>query len=147
MPLVARALTDADVDEISALSDPAQLTPYEQEIEQRFESAADRGEAYMQVGLLWEQLNNPPRARVAFDKAVLFLESLPPSLELVESLLGRSYADMLITGEKSRYCPDREQAVALAEKVGDKPLLVKALILRAFCYSSAEHYEQGLADL
>lgn len=104
---------------------------------------------YHKKGLTLEVNDDIEGAKEQFKKSIQLFKSLEQvDKGLVQSLLDLSYMKYLQTNEPKDYCPDRQEAVAVARKINHPEALAGSLIQLAFCYQTGfEELIEGLAVL
>jgi len=131
-------------------SDQAKLTwvkKYEPQVSQW--PVVDQAYFYHKKGLTLEVNDDIEGAKEQFKKSIQLFKSLDQvDSGLVQSLLDLSYMKYLQTNDTKVYCPDRQEAVAVARQIDNPVKLADSLIQMAFCYQSGfENLTQGLAVL
>ncbi|TCI04902.1 GGDEF domain-containing protein [Corallincola luteus] len=83
-------------------------------------------------------------AKQNYDRSIGILMPLGASIDLVHSLLERSYIRYVQTNDREKYCPDRVIAEQFARALDNDELLVKALTQLAFCNNDDQQFDKGL---
>lgn len=120
---------------------------YEPEVAQW--SVLDQAYFYHRKGLALEVNEDIDGAKEQFKKSIQLFKSLDKKDPgLVQSLIDLSYMKYLQTNDTKVYCPDRQEAVAVARQIDHPVKLADALIQMAFCYQNGlSELTQGLAVL
>ncbi len=109
----------------------------------------DQAYFYHRKGLTLEVNDNIDGAKAQFKKSIQLFKSLDKKDPgLVQSLIDLAYMKYLQTNDTNVYCPDREEAVAVARQIKDPVKLADALIQLAFCYQTGfDELTRGLEVL
>lgn len=140
----------ADAEFQNLKSDQEKITwvhKYEPEVAQW--PVLDQAHFYHNKGLALEVNDDIEGAKTQFQKSIQLFKSLDEiDPGLVQSLIDLAYMKYLQTNDTKVYCPDREEAVAVARKIDHPEALAGSLIQLAFCYQSGfDELTQGLAVL
>ncbi len=111
--------------------------------------AKDQGGYYRLRAQQRENLKNISGAREDYARAIQLYRALPDTgAELVNSLLDLGYMDYLIHYRAEAYCPTYTEALTIARKLHDRPLLAKTLVNNAYCERTENgSYERGIGLL
>lgn len=155
MLLAAFSITAADFDQadeqfqnLSSDQDKmAWVLKYEPEVNQW--PILDQAYFYHRKGLALEVNDDIEGAKEQFNRSIKLFKSLDETNPgLVTSLIDLAYMKYLQTNDTAVYCPDREEAVAVARQIGDPETLASALIQLAFCFQTGfQDLTKGLAVL
>jgi len=110
-------------------------------------SAKERGQYFTLLGLQQEKLALFEQASKSYTGAIVNLETIPVSIELIEAYINRSYMHYIKTNDPAVYCKDRHTALLKARELKDAEYLAKSLTSVAFCFSDGTKFREGLALL
>lgn len=125
----------------------AWVLKYESEVDQW--PILDQAYFYHRKGLALEVNDDIEGAKEQFKRSIKLFKSLDETNPgLVTSLIDLAYMKYLQTNDTAVYCPDREEAVAVARQINNPETLASALIQLAFCFQTGfQDLTRGLVVL